>query len=310
MEDTSEQWWDEPDARVLATALSAAGFEVDVSELTLVPRDDRLAVLLPENRIAWFPRNANGAERLKREARVLDLLARHCSFQVPTVIGEGPRGWQMRRSVPGPVDPFSTYERVKADRGFASAVGQAMGRVLADQHGSIPVAEMQGWLPRRTSWPPPKASIEEDLWRVIDDRRLIARALQLIDRFEDAETRVADRVLVHSDFGFHNIVVEAGSGRIVGVFDYDDAAFADRHHDFRYLVLDIEDETLLHGAVAAYRAAGGSTIDNDRVHLLNAASAVGFLAFRAGFPADERPAGRTLAEDLHWTRLALERAGG
>jgi hypothetical protein len=36
---------------------------------------------------------------------------------------------------------------------------------------------------------------------------------------------------------------------------------------------------------------------------------VTFLAFRAGAAPAERPAGRTLAEDLRWTRLAMARAG-
>jgi aminoglycoside phosphotransferase (APT) family kinase protein len=310
MEAVHERKWIEPNASAVVAALAAAGIEIDTSDVTLLPRDDRFVARLPDDRIAWFPTNASGAERLEREARVLALLARHCRFRVPIVAHHMPSGWQLRRSVPGRVDPFSTYHNVRADRGFASAVGEAMGRVLADQHRNVPPAELEGWLPRRPAWPAPKASIERDLACVTDDRQLIARALQLIDRYEDAEATVADRVLAHTDFGFHNVVVDPTGGEVVGVFDYDDAAFADYHHDFKYLLLDIEDEALLRSAVDAYRAAGGSPIDGGRVRLLNAASAIGFLAFRADSRPDERPAGRTLTEDLRWTRLALDRAGG
>jgi aminoglycoside phosphotransferase (APT) family kinase protein len=104
-------------------------------------------------------------------------------------------------------------------------------------------------------------------------------------------------------------MVVTPDGTVVGVFDYDEAALTDRHYDFRYLLLDDKNDTLLVTALEAYEAAGGDTIDIGRVRLLNAASAVAFLAFRGDAAPDERPAGRTLDEDLRWTRMALERAG-
>ena len=55
------------------------------------------------------------------------------------------------------------------------------------------------------------------------------------------------------------------------------------------------------------RAAGGRIIDSARAHLLYAASAIVFLAFRTGSCPDERPVGRILAEDLQGTDLALDR---
>jgi hypothetical protein len=43
------------------------------------------------------------------------------------------------------------------------------------------------------------------------------------------------------------------------------------------------------------------------VILYNAASAITFLAYRAGTAPDERSCGRTLAQDLAWTRQAVAR---
>lgn len=298
----------EANPAAVASALGIAGFTISASEITLIHRDDRLAASLPGDRIAWFPVNGAGDARLAREARVLRLLARYCDFRAPVVAYEAQGGWQVRLSVPGHCDPVQTYRHAIGDRGFAAVLGQAMGEVLASQHQAIPPGELTGWLPPAPSWPPPKASVMRDLRRVIDDQALIDRATEVIDRFEEEEKRVTDRVLTHSDFGFHNVVVDQLTGRITGVFDYDDAAFADRHHDFKYMLLDSADEVLLEAAIDAYDAAGGKPIDRHRVRLLNAASAVGFLAFRAGQRPDERPAGRTLAEDLGWTRLALDRA--
>ena len=53
----------------------------------------------------------------------------------------------------------------------------------------------------------------------------------------------------------------------------------------------------------------GVRLSRARIRQLNAACAVSFLAYRAGSAPEDRPAGRTLEEDLAWTRMALERAG-
>jgi aminoglycoside phosphotransferase (APT) family kinase protein len=136
----------------------------------------------------------------------------------------------------------------------------------------------------------------------------VAPALDVIRRHEAACAQASAPVLVHGDLGLHNLAF-APDDTVAGVFDYADAACADRHHDFRYLLFDTTDDTLLVSAIAAYRAAGGAAIDPLRVALSNAAAAIGFLADRRGHGPDDRPAGRTLAEDLAWTRLALSRLG-
>lgn len=295
----------EPAADTVAAALAAIGIDVDPATLDLLNREDRIAVILPPHRIAWLPTNPNGRRRLAQEARVLALLADHCGFAVPTVLRDTP-DLQLRTLVEGETEPWRAYQRVRSDEPYARALGTTLGKVLADQH-DIPIALLD-WLPRVPSWPEPYASLAAALPHVTGDQELIARALALIERHEAMLATTTTRVITHGDFGLHNFAF-AADGSLAGVFDYDAAALLDRHHDFAYLVFDREDETLFEAAVAAYGAAGGQPIDPRRVHLLNAAAAVGFLAFRAGSGPDDKPAGRTLAEDLAWTRLALDRAG-
>jgi hypothetical protein len=67
---------------------------------------------------------------------------------------------------------------------------------------------------------------------------------------------------------------------------------------------------VLDAALAAYEAATGVRPSSARVRLYNAACAVGYLAYRAGVPPEARWCGRTLAEDLAWTRWAVARARG
>ncbi|MDB5542162.1 MAG: hypothetical protein JWQ89_3889 [Devosia sp.] len=303
-----EPQWVAPEAEAVAAALAGIDVTVDTVRIQLLLRDDRFAVRLPGDRIAWFPTNALGELRLSRETRVLGLIHQHCRFLAPQTTYKAPAGWQLRREVPGNPDPVSIYHRVRADPGFAAIVGRNLGTLLADQHLSIPQHELDDWLPAKPSWPPPAASLAAGLAQATGDQALIDSAMALLARYERTEARVTRRVLTRSDFGFHNLVIEP-DGQIIGAFDYDDAAFADRHHDFKYLLLDAEDETLITAAIEAYQSAGGAPINRGYARLLNAASAVAFLASRGTAAPDEKPAGRTLAEDLAWTRMALERAG-
>lgn len=293
--------WIAPTPDAVAAAL---GPSVDPALLRIDIRDDKFAAFLPDGRIAWFPTGDLGAEALEREARVLDLLHRHCSFVAPRMLARGPN-WQLRAQVPGDVAPWTRYRQVQNDLAFAGALGSQLGTMIADQHGAVPPAALAGWLPDRPAWPYRLPRIAADLPYVLAEA-LLSQAIAVIARYEVVCSETVSRVLVHGDLGLHNLVF-APDDTVAGIFDYADAAFADRHHDFRYLLFDSTDDTLLTAAIAAYRAAGGAPIDPQRVALFNAAAAIGFLADRRGTVPDDRPAGRTLAEDLAWARLALSR---
>lgn len=301
---TDDTRWITPTGTAVAEAVGTA---LATEDIQILLRDERFLAILPDGRHGWFPQSAVGADLLEREARVLDLLAAHCRFPAPTVLARTPR-WQLRRPVPGTVDPWGTYHRILADPGFAEALGTSLGLVLADQHCNVPSAELAGWLPDRPAWPEPHEHIAAALGEVISDAGLVDAALAAVTAYEQGLTDIEHPVLVHGDLGVHNITLTA-DGMLGGVFDYADASLSDRHRDFCYFLFDTADDRLLAAAIAAYRDAGGAPIEVARVALGNAACAAGFLAFRQGHPPDARPAGRTLAEDLAWVRLALSRLG-
>jgi aminoglycoside phosphotransferase (APT) family kinase protein len=199
------------------------------------------------------------------------------------------------------------FERIIGDSAFTHAFGEDLGRMLAEQHTRIPPSELVGWLPTVPNWPRPEDL--PHLAEMIDDPRLLARIDQALARRADFARALQDPVLVHADVGLHNIAVDPVSYRVVGLFDYEGAAFGDRHQDFAYMVFSAAEEPMLEGARATYEWATGVNIDRDRVRFLNAIAAIGFLAFRHGHPPHEAWCGRTLAEDLAWTHDALERAG-
>ncbi len=138
-----------------------------------------------------------------------------------------------------------------------------------------------------------------------DDRDLLRIAEQVIERYDAVPVSPKDRALIHGDVGLHNIALDPVSDTVNGIFDYDSAAWADRHHDFRYLLFDVEREDMLDSALEVYEPVTGRSINRERVRLYNAACAISYLAFRRGTPPDQRSCGRTLAQDLQWVRTAV-----
>ena len=142
---------------------------------------------------------------------------------------------------------------------------------------------------------------------MIDDRGLLAEIDRALDAYDNVIVAPDDHVLVHGDLGLHNIAVDRETTEVRGVFDYDEASWADRHNDFRYLIFHHEHDHAVEAALAVYEPTLGRTLSRPRIRLYNAACAIAFLSFRRGIPPDARSCGRTLAEDLQWVRGALAR---
>jgi Phosphotransferase enzyme family len=289
----------------VCAALREAGVDVSPSQLTIEERDNCCLVRLPDERLAWFPTNRRGHECLELERRILQLLGERCSFQIPRVLFESRRGWDMRTLVAGDTDPFALYERVLGEDALAGRIGCQIGTILAEQHSRVVHADVEGWLPTRLSWPEPCDWIRQRLPEVIDDARLLATIDGVLDAYLAVDVASEDHVLVHGDLGLHNMAVDPETSDVNGVFDYDEACWADRHHDFRYLVFPSRGEPLLEAALSVYEPATGHTLSRERIRLYNAACAIGFLAFRHGVPPDRVHCGRTLAQDVDWVRCAI-----
>jgi hypothetical protein len=288
--------------------LSAAGFHCQPAEVALEPREDRWLVRLPEQRLAWFAASDEGLESLRTERRVLRLLESLCSFAAPRVLYESDDGrLDVRSMVPGMKDPGTIYSELHGNTDVAARLGASIGTILAEQHSRIGAADVSTWLPHRVGWPESREWIRERLPRVTDDRELIARADAVIDAYEHVSVDEADWALVHTDVGFHNLAIDGETRAARGIFDYEGAAWADRHHDFRYLVFDFDGSELLDAAISTYQEVIARPIRRERVHLYNAACAISFLAYRAGTRAADCWCGRTLVEDLQWTRHAMDR---
>ncbi|MCB9673745.1 MAG: aminoglycoside phosphotransferase family protein [Alphaproteobacteria bacterium] len=288
-----------------ARLLAAVGLPRD-TPVRALERDDRRALLLGGSHVGWVATNDAGHARLERERRVLELLAARCRFAVPRVVWVAPDGGsEVRTQVPSTAAPFDVWRAVHADPALARSIGGWLGAALAEQHAAVRDPAEVPWLPHRPEWPLETDWILAHLPRVVDDADLLAACADLLAAFDALP---CDPVLVHGDVGFHNLGLR--DGRVAGLFDYDGAAWADRHVDFRYLLLESDGQPLLDAALAIYEPATGAVIQMPRLHVENAACAVSFLAYRQETPPGERSCGRTLAEDLAWTRTALARVSG
>jgi aminoglycoside phosphotransferase (APT) family kinase protein len=293
---------------IACEAMRRAGISVPPQSVRVHAREARWVVDLPGNRIAWFPASDEGTRRLTNERRVLRLLADRCSFAAPRVLFEDPiRHFDIRSRVPGiSGDPRMFIEA--RDRELARRAGAALGAILAEQHTRINAADVADWLPKEPNWPETTEWIRARLGTVVNDARLIQDAQSVMDAYADTSIAEDDRVLVHGDIGFHNLSIDPVSHAVLGIFDYEDASWADRHHDFRYLVFDEQSDDCLDAALSVYEPAVGRTVNRARIFLYNAACAITFLANRAGSRPEDDVCGRTLSEDLRWSKHAIARA--
>lgn len=293
------------DLDALARALVSAGFHVPMAPR--VHGDASRAVIeLEEDRFAFVARDADGAARLARERAVLGAMSERVSFATPRVLWVAADEMvDVRLGVRGLVDPAGLYARAREDAGFAGAVGRQVGALLAELHALPLEGALRESLPRRVSWPESSEWIRERLPRVIDDAELIGAIDGALARFDAFAAPESDRVLVHTDVGLHNLAFDPASLEVRGIFDFAEAAWADRHWDLRHLVWRGGAAATLTAAIASYAGSGGGPLSRARLVLYNAATAFSYLAFRDGIAAEQVWCGRTLAQDVAWTREAL-----
>jgi aminoglycoside phosphotransferase (APT) family kinase protein len=210
--------------------------------------------------------------------------------------------------VPGASDPVVLFKAADGSPAIARQMGTQIGSMLAELHTKIAVADIENVVQYKPDWPESRAWILERLPSVIDgcsfNGSLIAKADEVLRRCESLRIDDEDRVLIHGDLGIHAMAYDPDSFRINGLFDFEGAAYADRHHDFRYLILG-NSTTMLDAALSEYERITHRILNRDRIFLYHAACALSYLAFRVGHAPEEDWCGRTLEGDLKWSREAV-----
>jgi aminoglycoside phosphotransferase (APT) family kinase protein len=263
----------------------------------------------PGDRIAWIAQDDEAWDRLRREGALIATLAA-AGCRVPRVIGvdEAAR-LQVRSRLPG----ISGYAIEGLVFGESARVPSAAryqhnsplteaGRVLARDLGAeiaalhrAPVEEARTLGLPSTSHLTTLDQIDRKLARSAQLRDLRTAVPQLRDWFEALPD---DPVIALGDIQMHNMRVDAATGALVGLFDFDSAAVAHRLEDFKYLPSFGVAFTRV--TLEAYSAAGGPPVGLDGVGRFHVLSALEHFTF-----VDD--ASPRWAEIIEWSHTALDR---
>ena len=272
-------------------------------------RSWRWMVDCPADRIAWIAEDEAGWARLRREGQLIaTLVAAGC--RVPRVIGvDEVARLQIRSRLPGisgyAIEGLVFGESVRVplvaryqDNSPLTEAGRMLARDLGAEIAAIhrtPVDEARTLGLGSTSYLTTLDQIDRQLARSALLRDLRAAVPRLWDWFAALPD---DPVIALGDIQMHNMGVDAATGALVGVFDFDCAAVAHRLEDFKYLPSFGVAFTRV--TLEAYSAAGGPSLGLGgvgRFHLLSALEHFTFVD-------DASP---RWAEIIEWSHAALDR---
>ena len=86
--------------KIACEALRGVGLFFSPEEILIVAREERWAVVLPGERLAWFPASKSGCRRLTVDRRGLRLLADRCVFLAPRTLLLSQSGFEVRQMFP------------------------------------------------------------------------------------------------------------------------------------------------------------------------------------------------------------------
>ncbi|HTR51821.1 MAG TPA: aminoglycoside phosphotransferase family protein [Kofleriaceae bacterium] len=283
----------------VAALLAEVGERVDPRALVVERRDWRWFVQLPGDRMLFVPVDEAGAHRLAAERRLLAALAPRLSFAVPRPIGPPEAALDLRTRVRGETGIHLHGSLITHT---PDAYADDLARLLAELHGAFARDELVRLAPpmRADVYPLPEAQLRAVVASL--PAEIHARVHAALDRY--AELAPTDSVLVHNDIGTHNLAFDPDSHRVIGIFDFEEAAHGDRHHDAKYL--PSYGPRITARVLELYRDRTGIELDVPRIRLLHFATALSFWVWRESDPvAHDTRSSRDRDQALAWIGLAL-----
>lgn len=272
-------------------------------------REWRWMIECPGDRIAWIAEDDEGWARLQCEGQLIATLAA-TGCRVPRVIGadDGAR-LQVRSRLPGisgyAIEDlvFGKSARVPSaaryrDNSPLTEAGRRLARDLGFEIAALhraPVEEARSLGLRRASYLTTLDQIERQLARSALLREFGTTVAGVRSWFA---TLPDDPVIALGDLQMHNMKVDAATGALAGIFDFDDATVAHRLEDFQYLPSFGVAFTRV--ALQAYSTAGGPPVALDAVGRFHVLSALEHFTF-----VDD--ASSRWAEIIEWSHAAVDR---
>jgi aminoglycoside phosphotransferase (APT) family kinase protein len=98
---------------------------------------------------------------------------------------------------------------------------------------------------------------------------------------DDVQAEGTTRVLLHGDFGGHNVLWDAEQRALEGVVDFEEAAAGDPNYDLRYLPSQADTLALLHDVIDEYTTLGGKGLDVRKAMAWSARTVLGDALWRS-----------------------------
>ena len=215
-------------------------------------------VIVFSTHVAFVAHDAATKRRMAVERLTLHRLAGRLPVAIPVpVLADGPVC--LRTKVVGG-SGLLHHEYALADRSIGDAYADDHAALCAASHTAFSSNELDALV---AAGLPAAAQLDlDDVVRGAEAMPDRARALALVEAHRAQVIAPADRTFLHGDVGSHNLVVD-GNGRISGLFDFEESAAGDRHHEMRWL--PSYGDRIVRRVVEVYRARPGVVIDEVRL---------------------------------------------
>ena len=274
--------------------------------LNVYPGFDRYVCELPDCHFAVIAENSQGINAMRKERRVLNALS-DGPIKVPRVMCVSEDDTvEIRHGGPRRSSVAELSTRLQSDHKLLRNIIGQLASMLVSLHSTLGPDEATELTKDMEMWPASPDWIREGLAHVIRDSGLLAELNEVVDLYEQVNFRKT--VLCQGDPIFQNLSFDS-EFNVKGISGFYTACARDPEWDLRYLVTGptSRDYSNMDYGIEKYAEQGNYQPDRQRVLLYNAVSAIAFLAFRKGIDDDYPWCGRTLTEDLSWTRSALSK---
>jgi aminoglycoside phosphotransferase (APT) family kinase protein len=224
---------------------TVAPLAVDPDGVTFLVEDEEGGEL-----VVRFATTADAAERVTREAAVLETVAQVVPVPVPAPVLTVPeRGCLAYANLGG----MALLGVPPAERAaYRVRVGSVLGDLVAALH-AIPEAEVAHLAGGPDD--PPERWLREAaaIWETVAVRVPARhhRSIESLLLAAPPPERVPERVLCHNDLGIEHVLVDPGTGRVTGVVGWSAAALGDRAFDLGLVLRDLG-PAALDAALARY----------------------------------------------------------
>jgi aminoglycoside phosphotransferase (APT) family kinase protein len=224
---------------------------------------DSIAVDVEDRMIFKFPRDDEAARRLRKEARLLEVIRPHVTLPVPDLeLFEGPPLFSRHAKLTGEHLLAEQYPALPADA--RDDLARQMARFYASLHALDPATMAAAGAEPLEPWLPPEEILRQ-AWPVL---RPELRALA--ERTMTAWTQLPPDPLGMT-YGFYdghgwNMAFDHTRQRLNGIYDFADSGFGPLHQEFIHSSFVSTDLTAR--IVDHYEAITGRTLHRERIHLL------------------------------------------